>query len=81
MPVQGRLTKTAKRAQKVNAENVEQTLKNLKPQDFDRSVKQGRDNMFFLKREAIERLSATTRYSEAELQNLKNIYVTFAVAG
>ena len=54
-------------------------MRNIKPSDFDRSIKQGRDEMYFLKREAIERLSSTTRFSEPELQNLKSVYVSFAV--
>ena len=49
MPLQGRITKTAKRAIKVNVENAELRLRNVKPADFDKSVKQGRDNMYFLK--------------------------------
>ena len=53
-------------------------LRNVRQTDFDRSIKFGRDDGLFLKREAIERLSAVTRYTEAELQNLKTVYVNFA---
>ena len=78
LPFQNRETKTDKRSKKVNLENVELKLRGLKAVDFDRSIKFGRDDKLWLKREAIERLSATTRYSEDELQNLKTVYTSFA---
>ena len=80
VPLKGRVTKTVQRARNINSNNVEHRLQGLKQDDFDKSIKFGRDNMLFLKRETIERLNRETRYSESELQNMKTIYTYFAKA-
>lgn len=80
IPLNGRVTKVEQRRRSINSDNVEHRLRGLKQDDFDRCIKFGRDELLFLKREAIERLSHETRYSEAELQNLKTIYTYFAKA-
>lgn len=50
----------------------------LGKEDFDHSIKYGRDEKLFLKRETITSLSQQVRYTEQELQNLMIIYVNYA---
>jgi Ca2+-binding EF-hand superfamily protein len=53
-------------------------LQGLKPNDFDRAIMYGRDQMLFIKREALDSLTVQTRYTEPELKNLKEVYVEIA---
>jgi hypothetical protein len=46
--------------------------------DFDPYVKYGRDNLLFVKRQAMNSLLKTTRYTEAEIKNLMTMYVQMA---
>ena len=80
IPNLGRVTKATSRARNVNSTNIENRLQGLKQDDFDRCIKFGRDDMLFLKRESIDRLSRETRYSEPELKNMKTVYTYFATA-
>ena len=50
----------------------------LGKEDFDHSIKYGRDEKLFLKREVITGLLFQVRYTEQELQNLMVIYVNYA---
>ena len=55
-----------------------ETLSNCRKDDFDPSIRYGRDDKLFVKRECLDRLSSETRYSEEELNNLKTVYVSYA---
>ena len=46
--------------------------------DFDPAIKFGRDQLLFVKREALDFLVRETRFSEDEIKNLKDLYVYFA---
>ena len=50
----------------------------LGKEDFDFSIKYGRDDKLFLKRESTTFLLNQCRYNEQELQNLMIIFVNFA---
>lgn len=49
--------------------------------DFDPFIMFGRDNQLFVKREYLEKLKEQTRYSEEQIKNLKNLYVSYAEIG
>ena len=47
--------------------------------DFDPYIKYGRDSLLFVKRETLNSLMSTTRYSEEEIKNMMTMYSAYAV--
>ena len=58
---------------------VAETLSGCRKEDFDPAIRYGRDNMLFVKRECIDRLTTETRFSEQEINNLKTVYINYAL--
>ena len=58
--------------------NPRQILHKVSHNDFDPAIIFGRDQLLFVKREALDILVRDTRYSEDEIKNLKDLYVYFA---
>lgn len=58
--------------------SIKTTQPLLGSEDFDPSIKYGRDDKLFLKRDSITTLLSQCRYTEQELKNLMIVYVNFA---
>ena len=49
--------------------------------NFDPNIRLGRDDLLFVNREFINKVTKTTTFREDEINDLKNLYCSFAIAG